>query len=123
MASADIKDFTVRYKGHPRYNSSQIIEDRPIEFIIQKIEMILYTNKGEILDDPDFGCNLEYYLWSTKVPVTKIQKDIQNQINEYIPELNTINYNLDVNVFEGTVRDILRININIQDTEINFVLK
>jgi len=123
MPTADIKDFNIRYKGHPKYNENRIIEDRTMEFIVQKLEMVLMTNKGEVLDDYNFGSNLEYYLWSTRVPVGKIENEIQEQINTYIPEMNNFEYTLNVDVYEGTVRDILSVNINIKEIEINFVLK
>lgn len=123
MPRANIKDLNIRYKGHPKYNDSRIIEDRTIEFIIQKLEVVLFTNKGEVLSDPDFGANLEHYLWSTSVPIERIQSEIKEQIDNNIPELNLIDYTLELELFEGTVRDILFINFVIKDTEINFVIK
>ena len=123
MPTASIEDFNIRYPEHPKYDSNRITEDRTIEFIIQKLELILFTNKGEVLDDPDFGINLEYYLWSTNVPVDKIRSDIIDQINTYIPELNLLPYNIDTQIFEGTSKDILYINVTIKDTIVNFVLK
>jgi len=123
MPTASIEDFNIRYVGHPKYNQYRITEDRTIEFIVQKLEMLLFTNKGDVLDDPDFGINLEYYLWSTNVPVDKIRSDIINQINIYIPELNQLPFNIDTQIYEGTAKDILYINITIKDTVVNFILK
>jgi len=123
MPNADIKDFNIRYNGHPKYNESRFVEDRTLEFIIQKLEMVLFTNKGDLLDDYDFGANLEYYLWSTNVPVNKIEKEIQRQINKYIPELNTVDYKITTDIYEGTAKDILQINITIKDIDINFIMK
>jgi phage baseplate assembly protein W len=121
MANLNIRDLNIRYVGHPKYNSKRIVEDRTLEIIIQKLEMLLYTNKGDVFGDPEFGTNLEYLLWSTNVPVEKIKNEIQTQINKYVSELNTYQYKLSVNLFEGTVRDILFINITIKDNEISFV--
>ncbi|MFW6225796.1 MAG: hypothetical protein ACOC3V_02405 [bacterium] len=123
MPRTDIKDLNIRGRNHPKYNSRRIIEDRTLEFTIQKLENVLFTNKGEVLGDPNFGCNLEYYLWSTNVPVSKIRNEIVNQINRYLPELNQIQYNLSIDILEGTYRDILQINITIKDTMANFVLR
>lgn len=123
MPTADIKDFNIRYKGHPKYNEYRFVEDRTMEFIIQKLEMILFSNKGDLVDDYDFGANLEYYLWSTKVPVSKIKREIQTQIQKYISEISTLDYSIDVGIYEGTARDILTINIKIKDMEVDFVLK
>jgi hypothetical protein len=51
MPNADIKDFNIRYKGHPKFKDLKLIEDRTLEVIIQKLEMMLFTNKGEVLND------------------------------------------------------------------------
>lgn len=123
MPTADIKDFNIRYKGHPKYNENRIVEDRTMEFIIQKLEMVLFTNKGDVVDDYDFGANLEYYLWSTNVPVSKIKREVKKQIDKYIPELNSVDYTLETQIYEGTARDILQINITIRDVDVNFVIK
>lgn len=123
MPNADIKDFNIRYSGHPKYNSKRVIEDRTVEFVVQKLENVLFTNKGEVMGDYNFGANLEYYLWSTKVPVSKIKNEIENQIKTYIPELAQFNYTLNVSIYQGTARDILSVDIKIKDTEVNFVIK
>lgn len=123
MPRTDIKDLNIRGRSHPKFNSRRVIEDRTLEFIIQKLENVLLTNRGEVLGDPNFGANLEYYLWSTNVPVAKIQNEITNQINTYIPELNQFDYKLNVQIFEGTYRDILQVNIRIKDNKVNFVLR
>lgn len=123
MLNSDIRDLNIRGNGHPKYKSDRVIEDRKIEVIVQKLENVLFTNKGEVLGDENFGCNLEYYLWSTKVPVSKMEMDIKDQINTYIPELNDeYSYELSLDVYEGTHRDILYINIKIIDDTFNFVI-
>lgn len=122
MINTDIRDLNIRGEEHPKYKSNRIIEDRKIEVMIQKLENILFTNKGEVLGDPEFGSNLEYYLWSTTVPVSKMQRDIQDQIVRYIPEMSNYEYTLSLEVYEGTYRDILYINIKIINNEFNFVI-
>jgi len=122
MPTANIKDLNIRGVEHPKYNDRRIIEDRPIEFIVQKLENILFTNQGDVLGDPNFGANLEYYLWSTNVPANRIEKEIQEQIDIYLDELNTYNYEFSVDLFEGTVRDILYVNFRIRDIDVDFVV-
>lgn len=123
MPQADIKDFNIRGIGHPKYSSTRVMEDRTIEFVIQKLENVLFSNKGDVLGDPDFGANLEYYLWSTNVPVSKIESEVRTQIINYIPELSLYQYTLSVDIYQGTYRDILQVNINIKDTQVNFVIR
>jgi hypothetical protein len=122
MPTANIKDFNIRGIEHPKYNKNRIIEDRPIEFIVQKLENILFTNHGDVLGDLSFGANLEYYLWSTNVSASRIKREIQNQIDNYLSELNNIDYEFSVDLYEGTVRDILYVNFKIKDVDVDFVL-
>lgn len=122
MPRANIKDLNIRGVEHPKYNDRRIIEDRPIEVLVQKLENILFSNTGDVLGDPDFGANLEYYLWSTNVPANRIEKEIQEQINTYLDELNTYDYEFNVELYEGTVRDILFINFRIRDVDVDFVI-
>jgi phage baseplate assembly protein W len=123
MPQADIRDFNIRGYGHPKYSSTRVLEDRTIEFVIQKLENVLFSNKGDVLGDPDFGANLEYYLWSTNVPVNKIENEIKTQVAVYIPELSFYQYSLSVEIYEGTYRDILQINIKVKDTNVNFIIR
>lgn len=123
MAIRDYKDINIRYAGHPKYISSRVVEDRIMEVILQKLEMILFTKKGDIIGQPDLGCNIEYYLWSTTVPSDKIKKIIQEQIIDYIPELLNMTYSVETDLYQGTIRDILYINIVIQDVNVNFIFQ
>ena len=122
MPTANIKDLNIRGIEHPKYNNRRIIEDRPIEFIVQKLENILFTNQGDVLGDLNFGANLEYYLWSTNVPAGRIEREIQEQIDLYLNELNTYDYEFNIELFEGTVRDILYVNFRIRDVDVDFVV-
>lgn len=121
----DFKDFPIRWNGHPRYSSNKIIENDLIEVILQKLEMILYTNKYEAYgQENDFiGADLEYYLWKTHVSNEIIKSKIVKQINLFIPELNIMGYNIDLKLFEGSVRDILEINITVLGYNASFIFQ
>ena len=121
MALNDVKDFIIRYPGHPKYVSDKIIEDDDIEVIVQKLEMILYTNKGDVLGDENMGANLEYYLWQTNVTTGTLKNIIDEQIQTYIPELLALGYNFDLYLYEGTVQDILRLDFIIKGYNIEFI--
>lgn len=91
----DYIDFYIEYPGHPRFNDSKIIEDDLIRVIIQKYEMIIFTNKGDVFGDPYFGASLQELLHQTKVSASYVKNEINNQILNYIPEISNINYELD----------------------------
>lgn len=123
MALKDVKDLVIRYPGHPKYEPGRIVEDDEIEVIVQKLEMILFTNKGEVLGDTEIGCNLEYYLWQTRITTGNLKSKVEEQIRTYIPELIALGYTLDVLLYEGTLRDILYLNFIIKGYNIDFVFE
>lgn len=123
MALKDVKDLVIRYPGHPKYDPNRIIEDDEVEVIVQKLEMILFTNKGEVLGDNNIGVNLEYYLWQTNVTSGTLKNKVEEQISTYIPELIQLGYSFDVLLYEGTLRDILYLNFIIKGYNIDFVFE
>jgi len=123
MALNDVKDLVIRYPGHPKYEPYRIVEDGEVEVIVQKLEMILFTNKGEVLGDTNLGCNLEYYLWQTRITSGNLKSKIEEQIYTYIPELISLGYTLSIYLYEGTLRDILNIDFLIKGYNIEFVFE
>ena len=119
--TGDVKDFVIRYEGHPKYEVNRILEDDEIEVIIQKLEMILFTSQGEILGDDELGANIEYYLWKTKVSSINIRNKITEQIYRFVPELVTIGYDMFVDIYDGSYQDIMIINFIIKGYNIDFV--
>jgi transposase len=121
----NIQDFTIRWNGHQKYKSGKIIENEIVEVIVQKLEMILFTNKDEIFgqDSIGFGANLEKYLWGTKVSGDLIKNIIVKQITCWAQELVIIGYELNIDIFEGTYRDIMQINFIINGYNIGFIFQ
>jgi hypothetical protein len=89
-------DFYVIDKTDPSYTANQVIEDDIISVILQKYKMILFTNKGDVMGNPDFGGDLELLLNETKVSATYVEKNLNGQIADYIPELVNMDYSLQV---------------------------
>jgi hypothetical protein len=121
MANRDFTDFYIKYPGHPKFNDISLIEDEIVRVIVQKYEMILFTNKGELLGHPDFGGDLERLLHKTKVGAPYVEKNLNEQISTYIPELTGIPYELNV-TFEqnpNSYSDIMFIDFKIKDYEVN----
>lgn len=117
---AEFIDFYIGYPGHPRFISSELIEDDVIRVIVQKYEMIIFTNKGELFGDPSFGADLYLLLHETRLSASAIESDIKNQIDLYIPELSNTEYFLLVEFFEDPERhqEYMEITFRINDYEV-----
>lgn len=94
------------------------VEDGLDEFLNQ-VEMILTTRKGDVLGVPDFGANLDDYLWSTRLSNVQIETDIRNQIETHCSELTSqFNYGVTVSFFEGRDwTDTMLVDITIDGTK------
>lgn len=122
--SFNFTDFYIGYPGHPKFRSPALVEDDVVSVIIQKYEMIIYTNKGDIFGDLDFGADIEELLFETKLSAESIEGIIKDQINKYITEISEIDYTLTVSFFEDPDRyqDYMEIFFNIKDYEVYTVV-
>jgi hypothetical protein len=68
--------------------------------------MIIFTNKGEILNEPNFGGDLQLLLHETRLSATSIEGDLRAQIADYIPEIDGVGYELSVEFFDDLTRHI-----------------
>jgi hypothetical protein len=123
MAAVDYRDFYIKYPQHSKYNSEAFFTETKTDMIVNKIEMVLFTNKGDFIGDLSFGCDLEFYLWQTKVSAAKIEESIRSQFSIYISELDIIGYSLNVSIMQGDIRDILIVDIVLNDQTIQAVLR
>lgn len=124
MAESDNKDFYLGYPTHPRFTINTIITDDLIRVVVQKYEMIIFSNKGDLYGDPDFGCDLETLLHQTKISDSGVKNIINSQISTYIPEISNTNYTLDVRFVEDpeNYQDVMIIDFTISEYEITAII-
>ncbi len=118
----DFKDFYIKGEKSLKYVVNKMIESDVINVVVQKLEMLLFTRTGEVYGQPEFGADLEFYLWQTDVSVKDLRGMIIGQISTYIPELDSMGYQLTVNVYEGSVQDILVLDFIIQGYNVEFIV-
>lgn len=121
MANYNFIDFYIGYPGHPLYQSSELIEDDLLRVIVQKYEVIIFTNQGDVLGQPTLGANLLELLHETRYDGPTIEENIRAQIQQFIPELNGVDYLLTVEFFEDPERyqEYMVINFQVSDLNVN----
>lgn len=112
-------DVYLRLPNDPNYNSNFVEVEDEVSNFVQRIEMILTTKPGEVLGSPEFGVNLEGYLWNPYITSGSIKNDIMTQIRRYC-EYNQKNipYSVDVNFVAGEIVDGIIIDIIIDGRKI-----
>jgi phage baseplate assembly protein W len=69
-------DFYMRNEYEPGYNSNSLFVVDPYEILLNKIKMILFTRPGEVFGNPDFGIDLESYVFETRINEQQIVSNI-----------------------------------------------
>jgi hypothetical protein len=125
MSNFSFIDFYIGYPGHPRYRTPDIIEDDVVRVIVQKYEVILFTNKGELLGDPNFGADLTILLHETRLSAETIEGNIKAQIADYIPEIDGLEYELTVEFLEDPERhqEVMVINFMLNGYQVDAFVK
>lgn len=124
MANFNFTDFYLGYPGHPRFRDMALVEDEVLRVIVQKWEMILFTNKGEVFFEPDFGGDLPKYLHETKLSAETIEADLRGQIGAYIPEIKGIDYTLKVTFLDHPERfeEVMEVYFSVRDLDVYLVV-
>lgn len=89
-------EFYVKDITDPGFNRDKLQQDDDISMLLTQIETILFTRKGSVLGNPDFGANLEDYVYELRYNDFLIKKAIEEQIDNYVPLARR--YSVDVNV-------------------------
>jgi hypothetical protein len=120
MANFNFSDFYIIGPDNPNFISSELIEDEIIRVIVQKYEVIVFTNKGDLFGDPNFGGNLPELLFETKVSAAVVENNIRDQITTYIPEISNIAYSLSVSFYQDlyNVQDVMQIYFQISEYDV-----
>lgn len=92
-------DLNIKYPQHPRFDSNQVEVSGDLEILIQQIELLLFTNKGEVIGEEDYGIGLEEYLFKLNVNAKQIASQAEQQIYNEIPEANKFTVKVDGKVY------------------------
>ena len=83
---ANVRDFYMRDENDPQFRADQIEVYDDVESCISQIRMTLLTRKGEVLGEPNFGLNLEGYLFDFELDPFGLSDEAQAQISSHVPE-------------------------------------
>jgi hypothetical protein len=108
-----LKEIYCRNLADPGFLPGIIETNSALEAILTKIRMIIFTKKGEVLGDPNFGLNLEEQLFELNFNGTQIKKEFYAQLVNYVPDTKNFPVSIEVTFVPGTVRDIAYIDIYI----------
>ena len=91
LKDINLREFYRTFDGNDlneTYSEFQEMEvDGLVETLITKIEVLLCTDKKDILGEPDCGCNLGSKAFEI-IPIETIKKEVEDVLYFYCPELS-----------------------------------
>lgn len=106
-------DFYVKTLGDPNYDPTKVHTESELAQLIGQIETTLFTNRGDVLGEPNFGCNLEDLVYSLNYNEQQVQDVVKQQLKTYVPLATKYDVKTTVAFYRGEVRDIAQIDIEI----------
>ena len=99
-------------------DNKKIIVDK-FDFLLQEIDILFDTSKGEVLGEDTFGTAFENFLWDLDINNAQISEYVKNNIINQTVSGKDFDIDVDTKILYGTVDDIIIISITIRDPETN----
>lgn len=92
-----IKEIYIRTKTDPYFEEGIIDYSNEVESVISKVRTLLGTKPGEVLGDYNFGIDLDYLIFNTKLPAAEIKRKIDDKLSTYVPNTKNITISTEIN--------------------------
>ena len=106
-------EFYVKAIGDPGFNYDVMQVDDELSMLLTQIETVLFTKRGSVLGNPDFGANLEEYVYELRYNDYLIKREINEQLNRYVPLAKKYNVTVDVDFTEELHRHAMFLDIRV----------
>jgi hypothetical protein len=103
-------DFNLDYDDAIKYDE--------VELIIQQVDMLFNTSRGEVLGNISYGTNYSEFLYNLQVSNDDIKYTIEQDLS--LLYLFGYNYNVEVSILAGSENDIILVKINFYKDEFYF---
>ena len=81
---ANFRDIYIKSEEDPGFRPDQVEVYDELEAVLQQIKMTLFTNTGEVLGEPDFGLQVEKYLFEFSINPFLLTNEATSQINKFV---------------------------------------
>ena len=104
-------EFYIKDIGDPHYDNTEVQSSSEIAMLLIQIETLLFTRKGDVMGDPEFGANLDDYVYSLRYNETMLKGIIEKQLAYYVPLAAKYNTTVDVHFTDEDTRHLLFVDI------------
>jgi hypothetical protein len=104
-------EFYIKSYGDPNFDKTKLQSESKLAQLISQLEVVLFTNRGDVLGSPDFGCNIEEMIFEFNYNDSQIKRKIDEQVKAYCPLASEFNTKVSVDYERGVDRDAILINV------------
>lgn len=106
-------EFYVKEIGEPNFNPDKLQQDAELSMLMTQIETMLFTRKGDVLGDLNFGASLEDYVYELRYNDFQLKRVINEQLNTYVPLAQKYNVELEIDYAEEVDRHAVFLDITV----------
>ncbi len=111
---ATVKDFYMRSEGDPKYKSGVIQISDETEEAISQVKMTLLTERGSVLGEPNFGIDVNKYLFDFDADPFGLSNYANSQVELYVASSKKKKIDVIPSKFtDDKDRDVFVLEINI----------
>ena len=111
-------EFYVKSINDPNFQIDKLQQDDEISMLLTQLQVILGTRKGDVLGNPDFGANLEDYVYEFRYNDYMLKNIVEQQISAYVPHAAKYNVEVDIQFLNEVYRHTVYLDI-IVDSRFN----
>jgi hypothetical protein len=108
-----LKELYLRDPSDKYYTPDILEHSSELENLLGQIRMILFTKQGDVMGSFNFGFNLEDNIFLFNLSATELKGKLMEMISTYCVDVENFNVQVDVQFFNGSVRDICLIDISV----------
>jgi len=104
----------------PEEENTDILESyEPIEIFVQQLEVLFFTQPGDVLGSPRMGIDLERYVHELFLNEYDLKQKINIQIKQYCPLALQFSYDIGIYFAKASdSRDAVLINVTMENETI-----
>jgi len=110
-----LKEIYTRAPDDLYYKEDVYEHSSDLENLLGQIRMILYTKHGDVMGSYNFGFNLEDNIFLFNLSEDAINNKLMEMLTTYCTDFDKFKVKVDVQFFNGSIRDICLIDIIVDD--------
>lgn len=97
--------------------TNSLVVNDALSAAIQELDMLMGTEKTQLICNPQYGLNMEEFLWDLSPSENTIKEHIVSNITKYTYWLKKFPYDIEVSSEPGTIHSIYTVKIAIKDID------